>query len=322
MKKIAAVVMHGISEFNLGVVCEVFGVPPKGFEGAWYDLILCSADGPSVRTQGGVTLTIIQDLSAVLGADTVLVPDWPVDARPVVPAALIETLQAAHGRHARLVSFCTGAFVLAATGLLDGHRATTHWRWSKQLARQYPQIAVDAQTLYVDEGQLMTGAGTAAAIDLALHMVRKDYGADMANRVSRYLVAAPHRDGGQAQFIDVPVPADTDDVLLAPLLSWMIEHCADPISIEQLAAHAAVSPRTLLRRFRAATGTTPYRWLLQQRIIRAQQLLEQTTESVERVAELCGFASPASLRTHFRELVGTAPLAYRQTFRHASLPHG
>ncbi|NMP24872.1 helix-turn-helix domain-containing protein [Sulfobacillus harzensis] len=321
MKRIAAIVMHGISEFNLGVVCEVFGVPPKGFDGPWYELALCSIDGASVRTQGGLTLAIPQDLAATAMADTVLVPDWPADTRQAVPEALIRTLQAAHARGVRLVSFCTGAFVLAAAGLLDGRRATTHWLWSDRFARQYPQIAVDPQALYVDGGQIMTGAGTAAAIDLALHVVRQDYGADVANRVSRYLVAAPHRDGGQAQFIDVPVPAVHDDVRLASLLSWIVEHLTDPISVEGLAARAAVSPRTFLRRFRAVTGTTPYQWVLRQRIARAQQLLERTSESVERIAELCGFGSAASLRTHFRDIVGTAPLTYRRAFRHSSSPN-
>lgn len=316
MKRIAAIVMQGISEFDLGVVCEVFAAPPKGFEGPWYELILCSIDGPTVRTQSGLTLTIPHDLTLVAAADTVLVPDWP-DTRQVVPESLIQTLQAAHARGARLVSFCTGAFVLAATGLLDGRRATTHWAWSDQLARQHPQITVAAQALYVDSGQVVTGAGTAASVDLALHVVRQDYGADVANRVSRYLVAAPHRDGGQAQFIDAPVPEPHDDVLLAPVLSWMVEHLGDPISVEQLAARVAVSPRTFLRRFRAATGSTPYQWVLRQRILRAQQLLERTTKSVERIAELCGFGSAASLRTHFRDIVGTAPLTYRRTFSHS-----
>ncbi|MDA8204512.1 MAG: helix-turn-helix domain-containing protein [Thermaerobacter sp.] len=317
MKTMAAIVMHGISEFDLGVVCEVFAAPPKDFEGPWYELILCSIDGPSVRTQSGLTLTIPHDLGPVAAADTVLVTDWP-DTGQAIPHTLIQTLQAAHARGARLVSFCTGAFALAAAGLLDGRRATTHWAWSAQLARQYPQITVDAQALYVDDGQILTGAGTAASVDLALHVVSQDYGANMANHVSRYLVAAPHRDGGQAQFIEAPVPAPNDDVLLAPVLSWMVEHLADPLSVEQLAARVAVSPRTFLRRFQAATGTTPYHWVLRQRIFRAQQLLERTTESVERIAELCGFGSAASLRTHFRAIVGTAPLIYRRIFSHSS----
>lgn len=319
MKRVAAIVMEGISEFNLGVVCEVFGITPKGVQGPWYELVLCSLDGPSVRTQGGLILAIPHDLAAVATVDTVLVPDWPA-TRPV-PESLIRTLQVAHAQGAHLVSFCTGAFALAATGLLDGRRATTHWAWSDQLARQYPRITVDAQVLYVDGGQIVTGAGTAASVDLALHVVAQDYGADVANRVSRYLVAPPHRDGGQAQFIHAPVPAPHDDVLLAPVLSWMVEHLADPISIDQLAARLAVSPRTFLRRFRAATGSTPYQWVLRQRIFHAQQLLERTTESVERIAELCGFGSAASLRTHFRDIVGTTPLTYRRTFSHHSSPH-
>lgn len=315
MKTLVAIVMNGISEFDLGVVCEVFAAPPKGFKNPWYDLVLCSMDGASVRTQGGLTLEIPQDLTIVAAADTVIVPDWP-DTRQTVPEDLIQALRTAHARGARLVSFCTGAFVLAATGLLDGRRATTHWAWSEQLGRLYPQVTVDAQSLYVDSGQIVTGAGTAASIDLALHIVRQDYGAYVANRVSRYLVAAPHRDGGQAQFIDAPVPAPRDDILLTPVLSWILEHLAEPISVEGLAARVSVSPRTFLRRFRAATGTTPYRWVLRQRIFRAQQLLERTMESVERIAELCGFGSAASLRTHFREVVGTSPLTYRRTFGH------
>ncbi len=317
MTTIAAILMDDISDFDVGVVCEVFASPPPDVHRPWYDLILCSMDGRPIRSHGGVTRTVAHDLNAVVRADTVIVPDWP-DPEQTVPDYLTRAVISAYNRGARLVSFCTGAFVLAAAGLLDGRRATTHWAWSDQLARQYPQITVDAQALYIDDGQILTGAGTAASVDLALHVVRQDHGADVANRVSRYLVAAPHRDGGQAQFIDAPIPAAHDDVLLAPVLSWMVEHLADPISVEQLAARVAVSPRTFLRRFRAATGITPYQWVLRQRIFRAQQLLERTTESVDRIAELCGFGSAASLRTHFRDIVGTAPLMYRRTFSHST----
>jgi transcriptional regulator GlxA family with amidase domain len=237
---------------------------------------------------------------------------WP-DRRP--PAPLIDALRAAHARGARLVSYCSGAFTLAAAGVLDGRRATTHWMYTSELAKRYPSIDIEPDVLYVDDGQVLTSAGTSAAIDVSLHIVRTDYGSDVANAVARRMVVPPHRDGGQAQFVDRPVPATSDADGLAPTLDWAIEHLDEPLTVERLAAHALMSTRTFMRRFRASTGTTPLRWLLQQRVLHARHLLEDTDESIDRIAERAGFGSAANLRAHFSKVVGTTPTAYRRTFR-------
>jgi transcriptional regulator GlxA family with amidase domain len=210
---------------------------------------------------------------------------------------------------------CTGAFVLAAAGILDGKPATTHWMHSEELARQFPKVRVDPKVLYVDAGGVMTSAGTAAGIDLMLHVVRLDHGADVANAVARRMVVPPHRDGGQAQFVDLPLAATNGHEPLAGVLGWMLEHVGDDLSVERLARRAGTSPRTFARRFRAATGTTPHQWILSQRILLAQRLLETTHDSVELVAQRCGFGSAAGLRQHFTRAVSSSPQAYRRTFR-------
>ena len=246
-------------------------------------------------------------------ADTVVIPARSFPGEP--PVEVLEALCDADARGARLLSMCTGAFVLAAAGVLDGKRATTHWMWAAQLARQYPKVQVDPKVLYVDAGNVMTSAGTAAGIDLLLHVVRLDHGAEVANAVARRMVVPPHRDGGQAQFVDLPMPDQNGDEPLAGVLGWMLEHVGEDLSVEQLARRARMSPRTFARRFRAVTGTTPHQWLLSQRVLLAQRLLETTDEPVERVAQRCGFASAAGLRQHFTRVVSASPQAYRRTFR-------
>ena len=231
---------------------------------------------------------------------------------------LLAALRRAHKRGARLVSFCSGVFVLAATGLLDGKRATTHWRYAERLARAYPQISVVPDVLYIDEGNLLTAAGSAAGIDLSLHLVRRDWGASAANGVARRLVVQPHRDGGQAQFVLAPVPVEAEDSDLTATLDWAAAHLERELSIDELARRAAMSPRTFARRFKQATGTTPLQWVLHQRVGLAQRLLEMTDLPVELVAERCGFGSGATLRQHFGRIVGTSPVAYRQAFSRAS----
>jgi transcriptional regulator GlxA family with amidase domain len=229
---------------------------------------------------------------------------------------VVEALRAAHERGARLLSVCSGAFLLAEAGLLDGRRATTHWMYTDLLASRYPAIDVDPDVLYVDGGDgIYTSAGTAAGIDLCLHIVRLDHGAEVANAVARRMVVPAHRDGGQSQFVAAPVPADAGDDNLAPILDWAVAHLDEPLTVEDLARRALMSPRTFARRFRAATGTTPLQWLLRQRISHAQQLLEVTELPVELVATQCGFGSATALRIHFRRLTGTTPVLYRRTFR-------
>jgi transcriptional regulator GlxA family with amidase domain len=246
-------------------------------------------------------------------ANTIIVPSTtPGDMK--IPDQLLEALRDAYQRGARIVSFCTGAFVLAAAGLLNGRRATTHWQWSAQMAQQYPLVRVDPSVLYVDDGQVLTSAGTAASIDLALYIVRKDYGAEIASAVARRMVVPPLREGGQAQYIQPSLPNLTELSSFSTTLQWMKEHLHEELPIERLADEMKMSQRTFARHFRAATGTTPHQWLLQQRILQAQSLLERTDESIERIASLSGFSSAAMLRIHFQHLVQTSPQAYRHSF--------
>lgn len=300
--------------FELSVACEVFGLDRRGLVDPWYDHRVVAATRGPHRSPEGVDVVAPFGLDELQRADTVVIPARSFPGDP--PEEVLEGLRAAHARGARLLSVCTGAFVLAAAGLLDGRRATTHWMWAAELARCYPKIDVDPLVLYVDGGDgLFTSAGTAAGIDLMLHIVRLDHGAEVANAVARRMVVPPHRDGGQAQFVDIPVPETDGDEPLSSVLGWMLEHVAEDLSVEQLARRARTSPRTFARRFRAATGTTPHQWLLRQRVLLAQQLLETTDEPVELVAQRSGFASAAGLRQHFGRAVSASPLAYRRAFR-------
>jgi transcriptional regulator GlxA family with amidase domain len=226
----------------------------------------------------------------------------------------VDAVRAAHQRGARVVSLCSGAFVLAAAGLLDGRTATTHWMYAELLARSYPRVRVEPSVLYTDDGDVLTSAGTSAGLDLCLHLVRKDLGSEIANLLARRLVIPAHRPGGQAQFVEGPLPAHEDEAL-APLLLWAQEHLDQQLTLSDLAARCHVTPRTLIRRFQAATGVAPHRWLLTQRVQRARWLLESTDEPVDAVAARCGLGTDANLRHHFTRLVGVAPIAYRRTFR-------
>jgi AraC family transcriptional activator FtrA len=251
-------------------------------------------------------------------ADTVIVPGWAdVDVEP--SAGLVDAVRAAHEAGARVASLCTGAFVLAAAGLLDGRRATTHWAHTEVLADRYPLVTVDPDVLYVDNGSVLTSAGKAAALDLCLHLVRLDHGSAVANAVARRLVVPPHRAGGQAQFVAAPVPA-RDDHPLAALLPWIVERLDQPLTVEDLARRARMSSRHLGRHFRAATGTTPLQWLLTQRIRRAQELLETTDDSIDAIASATGMGTATTLRRHFNRTVGVPPDTYRRTFRSRPRP--
>ncbi|HKG03543.1 MAG TPA: helix-turn-helix domain-containing protein [Conexibacter sp.] len=277
-----------------------------------YELTLCATEPGSVQTTSGFRLVALHGLSQLAGADTIIVPGFDPQEWPP-PQHALDALQAAHARGARIASICTGAFALAAAGLLDGRRATTHWRYAAQLAELCPNAHIDPDVLYVDDGDLLTSAGVAAGIDLCLHLLRRDHGVEAANKAARQTVVAPHRSGGQAQFIQRAVPP-TDDGSLEATRAYALACLEEPLTVAQLARHAHTSERTFNRRFRAETGTTPLRWLHAQRVDHARRLLEASDLPVEQVAQRCGFGSAASLRQHFRRATSTTPTAYRRTF--------
>ena len=290
----------------------MFGYDRSDIASPWYRFKM-AAGTSQVRTQQGLLIDAPAGLDALRRADTVIATPWPSSNHPP-PDDVLAAVRAAHRRGARMVSLCTGAFVLAAAGVLDGRRATTHWLHAGNLAAEYPDVKVEPGVLYVDDGDVLTSAGTAASIDLCLHLVRLDYGAEVANAVARRMVVPPHREGGQAQFVEQPVAA-ADGGELGRLLDWMLENLDQPLAVDDLAAQAGMSARSFARRFRAMTGTTPHQWLLGQRVALAQRLLESGDLPVEHVATTCGFGSAAGLRLHFQRVVGTSPLAYRRAFR-------
>lgn len=313
---VAAVAFNDVSIFELAVPCEVFGIDRSDMDLPNYDFFVCAAEPPPLRVKGSLfTLDTTHTLDELERAGTVVVPAWPAARRPEGP--LLEALRLAHGRGARILSVCSGAFVLAEAGLLDGRRATTHWMFAHQFARQYPRVQWDPRVLYVQDGSIFTSAGTAAGIDLCLHVVRLDHGAEVANMFARRMVVPPHRDGGQAQYIDLPMPQSPEDDDLGETLAYMQTHLHEVLTVNGLARRASMSPRTFARRFLAVTGATPYQWLLGQRILLAQRLLETTQLPVELVADRCGLGSAATLRQHFQRQLATSPQAYRRTFRQA-----
>jgi transcriptional regulator GlxA family with amidase domain len=310
---VAVLAYDAVNPFELAVATEVFGFERPELGVPWYRFLVCAVEQRPIQTSVGLWLSTPYALSHLAEADTIIVPSSRPGIVPV-PDAVLEALRAAYARGSRLISFCTGAFLLAAAGLLDGRRATTHWLWTGELQARYPNVLVDPRVLYVDDGQMLTSAGTAAAIDLSLHVVRQDYGAEIAAAVARRMVVPPQRDGGQAQYIETPLPAPEGDELFSATLAWMAGHLQEDLAVAQMASHAQMSARTFARRFRAVQGTTPYQWLLRQRIVMAQRLLETTDEPIERVAVLCGFTSAATLRLHFHRLLRTSPQRYRHTF--------
>jgi AraC family transcriptional activator FtrA len=298
-RSVAVAATDGMLHFELALAYEVFGSAPADLPGLWYDVRVCGTHAVRV---GRFLLEPDCGLDRLAHADTVIVPALAdVDEHP--PADLVEAVRAAHESGARVVSLCTGAFVLAAAGLLDGLHATTHWAHTDDLAARYPRVTVDPDVLYVDNGSVLTSAGKAAAMDLCLHLVRRDHGSAIANLVARRLVVPPHRAGGQAQFVTTPVPAQ-DGHPLAELLPWVMRRLDQPLTVEDLARH-----------FRSVTGTTPLQWLLTQRIRRAQELLETTDDSVDTIASAAGMGTATTLRRHFHRTVGVPPDAYRRTFR-------
>ncbi|MEU5906904.1 helix-turn-helix domain-containing protein [Micromonospora sp. NPDC047467] len=312
MTTVALVATDGMLHFELAMVCEVFVHDPTGLADPWYDLAVC---GPSTVRVGRFQMEPDGGLDRLARADTVIIPAVE-DIDADVPPDLLDAVRAAHQAGARMVSLCTGAFVLAAAGVLDGLRATTHWAHTDALAARYPRVRVDPDVLYVDNGTVLASAGKAAAIDLCLHLIRRDHGSTVANAVARRLVVPPHRAGGQAQYVTTPVPA-RDDHPLGDLLPWVMRRLNRPLTVEDLAREANMSSRNLARHFRSATGTTPLRWLSTQRIRRAQELLEMTDDSIDVIAEAAGMGTATTLRRHFHRTVGVPPDAYRRTFRSA-----
>jgi AraC family transcriptional activator FtrA len=308
---VAVLAYDGLCTFEFGIAVEVFGLPRPEIPD-WYRFQVCAIEPGPLAATGGFRILAEGGLKDLQRADTIIVPGWRGIHTPV-PEALLKALRAAHARGARLLSFCSGVFVLAATGLLDGKRATTHWRYAAHLQQAYPRIRIEPDVLYVDEGQLLSSAGSAAALDLSLHLVRRDHGPQLANTVARRLVIPPHRDGGQAQFIERPLQAE--GAALTALLEWMRRNLQRELPLSLLARQAKMSERTLLRRFAAATGSTPKDWLTSERLRRARELLEGSGMGVDRVAAECGFGSADTLRHHFRTRLKVSPRRYRERFQ-------
>ena len=305
--RVAVVVLPGVIPLEFGTAAQVFGRDPH------YDVALC-AEGRTAAVAGyGFSINTSAGLGGLRRAQTVIVPGYDnVDS--TVSAAVLDALRAAHARGARVVSICTGAFALAAAGLLEGRPATTHWRWTDELQRRHPEVEVLPNRLFVDDGDILTSAGVTAGIDLCLHLIRRDHGAAAANTRARALVAPPQRQGGQAQFVERLRAATGDE--LGPLRDWMVENLALPLDLDTLARRAHMSRRTLTRRFRQETGVPPMSWLADARLDRARELLETTTEPIENIGRLTGLGAPASVRAAFHRRIGTSPQQYRSTFAH------
>ncbi|MFO6420664.1 GlxA family transcriptional regulator [Hylemonella sp. W303a] len=316
---VAVVAFDGISPFHLSVPCLVFGEDQTSTGQARFRLRVCAPEPGPLRTNAGFTIHTAHGLEVLRRAQIVVVPSWHQDGQPV-PPALLQALRQAHRRGATLVGLCLGAFVLAEAGLLDQRPATTHWHLASVFAQRFPAVRLQADVLYVDDGDILTSAGTAAGIDCCLHLLRVRYGAQAANQAARRMVVAPHREGGQAQYIQQPVPMAAESDRLQPLLAWLSQHLHQAHALDDLAQRALMSRRTFTRRFRQATGTTVGQWLLHQRLALAQHLLETSHQSIETVALNAGFGSAVSLRQHFAAAFNIAPTTYRRQFSTASTP--
>ncbi len=318
MHSVAILAYDGMSGFESGVAAEIFGMTElserfsAGLISPWYSVKLCS-EQPEIRLLGGATVRTSYGLDDLAAADTVVIPSVSDVAQPISPE-LVGAIRAADSRGARLVSICSGAFALAAAGVLDGRSATTHWIYVDLLRERYPAITIDPAPLYVDNGRVLTSAGCAAGLDLCLHIVRSDHGARVANDVARRLVIAPHRGGGQAQYIETPVPEPTTDGRIAAGMAWALENLDSTITLDDLAAQSTMSRRSYLRQFAKATGTTPIKWLTAQRIQASLALLESSSFSVEQIADRVGFDSPVTYRYHFVRQMRTTPSEYRACF--------
>ena len=312
LHRVAVIALPDVAVFELGVLCELFGYDRTADGLPGYDFAVCSPDGRPVRTHAGFSISPDHDLAPVDEADLVAVV--PYDTAQEPPAEVLDALRRAHARDAWVMSACTGAFALGAAGLLDDRRCTTHWRHTEELARRFPAAKVDPDVLYVADGNVLTGAGTAASVDAGLHVIRQEHGSAVATMIARRMVVPPHRDGGQAQFIETPVvPAECET--LQPVLSHVMQTLDRPHTVDTMAELAHMAPRTFARKFRAETGATPHDWLTGQRLLLARRLLEDSDLGVDAIADRAGFGSAATLRHHFTHRLSTTPQAYRGTFK-------
>ena len=314
MKKhlVVALAYDRLCTFEFGCTVELFALERPELGVDWYDFAVCAVEEGPIRAAGGITVQAPYTPELLALADTIIIPGWR-DADELPPPQLLEWIRAAHARGARLCSICSGVFVLAAAGVLDGQRATTHWRYAERLARRYPKIDVQPDDLYVDNGQVITAAGSAAGLDMLLHLVRRDHGAKVGNMVAQRLVVAPHREGGQAQFLPRPM-AQGEQGRLSKLMDWLRSHPEQPHTVASMAERAAMSPRTLQRQFQQATGFGPIEWLIRERVAIVKEMLEEPDVPLTQIAERAGFGSEESLRHHFRRLAATTPGAYRKRF--------
>jgi transcriptional regulator GlxA family with amidase domain len=315
LKNVAVALTHGVNAFELGVAAEVFGLDRSDQGLPLYDFALVAAEPGPIRANPQFTIGTEHGVERFAEADLIVVPAGQDYLTRDFPDELMGALRAAVDRGAWVLSVCSGVFALGAAGLLNGRRCTAHWRDTAQLSRRFPSALVEPNVLYVEDGSVITSAGTASGIDACLHLVRREQGSQVANAIARRMVVPPHREGGQAQYIEHPMPPVCDDDAIGASLHWMQEHLTEQITVEQLSARAHMAPRTYARRFQQETGTTPHRWVLGQRILRAQHLLEDTDLTVDTVAARSGFGNDAALRHHFLRRLGTTPNAYRRTFR-------
>ncbi|MBO9419702.1 transcriptional regulator FtrA [Labrenzia sp. R4_2] len=317
-KRVVALAYDGLCLFEFGICCEVFGLKRPEMGEDWYRFEVASLDrGQPLKASNGVRVEVDGGLDLLESAGTILIPGWSGINDPV-PEVLRDALHMAHAKGARLLSICSGVFVLAATGLLKDKRVTTHWRYAEALSARYPDLVIVPNVLYTDNGQILTSAGSAAGIDLCLHLIRRDFGPSAANSVARRLVVPPHREGGQAQFVDTSVQVPNEANRLGPLFDYLRAHLSENHTIKSLAGKSGMSERTFLRRFESATGTTPARWITGLRLQKAKDLLEESDLSIDRIADQTGFGTAATMRHHFREMLGTSPTHHRRLFQSTS----
>lgn len=309
---VVAVIYDNLCTFEFGCVTEVFALQRPEIERKWYEFKVCSIERRTVQAHGGIAVRASYGPEVLDRADTIIIPGWrQVDERP--PEILLRKLQQAHKRGARICSICSGVFVLGHAGLLDGKKVTTHWRYASLLRQTFPDLQVDQDVLYIDEGQIITSAGSAAGLDMLLHLVRKDYGAKVGNKVAQRLVIPPHRDGGQAQYIPRLV-SEESDANMAKVLDWIQKHLREPLTVDFIAKKFALGKRTLERHFRAQTGMSPQQWIIRQRVGYAKELLEEKSYSLSQIAESAGFGSNESFRRHFKLVTKLSPSVYRKQF--------
>ena len=309
---VVALAYDGLCTFEFGCTVELFALNRPELGVTWYDFKVCSTERGVLQAAGGIEVRVPNSIALLDKADTIVIPGWR-DADEPPPPALLKKIRAAYERGARFCTICSGVFVLAAAGILDGKTVTTHWRYAEKLHKRYPTVTVEPNALYVDEGQILTSAGSAAGLDMLIHLVRRDYGARVANMVAQRLVIPPHRDGGQAQYLPRPIPSDERN-RLSKLLDWARSHLSIDHTLDSLAQRASMSPRTLQRQFKETVGLAPYEWLVRERIAMAKDLLQASEQSLARIAELVGFKSQETFRHHFRRVTGTNPTAYRNQF--------